>query len=325
MNDFSNKQKYRELCKKEHTIPIFSQDWWLDAVAGNENWGVVISEKGGDIVGALPYVFKKKYGFKLITMPKLTQTLGPWLKYPDNQKYERKLAYEKRIINDLIEGLPEYDFCKINADSSLTNWLPFYWEGFDQTTRYTYRLSNIADSNQLWNNFSGNIRKEIKKAEGRNKIVVDSNSSIEDFIEINKKTFSRQGLTLPYSKKFIIDFDKVCLEKQCRRIFFARDENNIIHAAIYIVWHNEYAYYLMGGGDPDLRNSGATSLAMWEAIKFSKTVAKCFDFEGSMIEPIENFFKAFGAIQTPYFSLSKTNSLPLALLLTAKQYSQSNK
>lgn len=64
----------------------------------------------------------------------------------------------------------------------------------------------------------------------------------------------------------------------------------------------------MGGGDPALRNSGATSLCMWEAIRFAATVTKSFDFEGSMIEPVERYFRAFGAIQTPYFSVSKTPS-----------------
>jgi hypothetical protein len=43
---------------------------------------------------------------------------------------------------------------------------------------------------------------------------------------------------------------------------------------------------------------------MWEAIKFASTVTKRFDFEGSMIEPVERFFRAFGAKQTPYFALT---------------------
>ena len=64
----------------------------------------------------------------------------------------------------------------------------------------------------------------------------------------------------------------------------------------------------MGGGDPDLRNSGAASLCVWEAIKFASTVTKSFDFEGSMHEPIERFFRAFGAEQRPYFEVSHTPS-----------------
>lgn len=70
----------------------------------------------------------------------------------------------------------------------------------------------------------------------------------------------------------------------------------------------------MGGGDPDLRNSGATSLCIWEAILFASTIVKKFDFEGSMIESIEKFFRAFGASQTPYFEIYKT---PSKLIRTA--------
>ncbi len=100
--------------------------------------------------------------------------------------------------------------------------------------------------------------------------------------------------------------------------FYVQDKDRKIHAAIYIIWDSNSAYYLMGGSDPDLRNSGATSLCIWEAIKFSSTVVKKFDFEGSMIEPVERFFRAFGAKQMPYLRISKTTSRLLKLLKALK-------
>jgi hypothetical protein len=96
-------------------------------------------------------------------------------------------------------------------------------------------------------------------------------------------------------------------------MLFAQDAQGRLHAAAYIVWDEQAAYYLMGGADPELRTSGATSLLMWEAIKFASTVTQTFDFEGSMIESIERFFRAFGAKQKRYFRVSKTNSLPLKM------------
>ena len=78
--------------------------------------------------------------------------------------------------------------------------------------------------------------------------------------------------------------------------------------AAIIFWNPDSAYYLMGGRNPKLRSSGATSLCMWEAIQFSASVTKSFDFEGSMNEPVERFFRAFGAVQTLYFSIKKTPS-----------------
>ena len=49
-------------------------------------------------------------------------------------------------------------------------------------------------------------------------------------------------------------------------IFFARGKDGRIHAGNLLVWNESCAYYLMGGGDPELRNSGATSLAMWRQL-----------------------------------------------------------
>ena len=115
-------------------------------------------------------------------------------------------------------------------------------------------------------------------------------------------------MKLPYSKDFVKRLDNLCEEHNARKIFFAQDENGITHAAIYIVWDENSAYYLMGSSDPDLRNSGANGFCMWEAIKHAAKVTKRFDFEGSMIEPIERLFRGFGAIQMPYFHITKTLS-----------------
>lgn len=112
--------------------------------------------------------------------------------------------------------------------------------------------------------------------------------------------------------------DTACAGHNARKILFAVDREKRIHAAIYIIWDKNSAYYLMGGSDPDLRHSGATSLLVWETIKYAATVTKRFDFEGSMIEPIERFFRAFGAQQSPYFHITKTTSVLLNIVLSIR-------
>jgi len=76
-----------------------------------------------------------------------------------------------------------------------------------------------------------------------------------------------------------------------------------------------YAYYLLGGADPRLRSSGAQSLLFWEAIKLASRKNLKFDFEGSMIEPIERVFRAFGAVQVPYLQIYGAAPLVKILLL----------
>lgn len=299
--------KYRTLCNQESSIPLFSQAWWLDATAGEGAWDVALVEKGEVILAAMPYVLRKRFGFTLLGQPALTQTLGPWLQ-KSGAKYSNRLGLEKDLLSELIRQLPDFASFHQNWHFSQTNWLPFFWQGFQQTTRYTYRLPDLSDLDAVWSGFRENIRSDIRKASNRFHIRVRTDLGVDDFLKINRLTFERQGVQFPYSPNFIRSLDLACEGNRARKVFIAEDELGQRHAGVYIVWDEQSAYYLMGGGDPKLRASGATSLCMWEAIQFAATKVKSFDFEGSMLEPVERFFRAFGAIQTPYFSISKTPS-----------------
>lgn len=315
MTDF--KDVYRKLCEEADDIPIFSQAWWLDAIAGETNWNVSVVMRDGKPIASMPYVTQEKFGMVLLRQPPLTQTLGPWIKKSD-AKYAKSLGQQKDVMEALIEQLPKFHYFTQNWHHSQTNWLPFFWKGFKQTTRYTYVISDLSDQEKLWGELQQNIRTDIKKAESRFAVIVKDDCSIDDFLELNRLVFKRQGLPLPYSEMIVKRLDEACAKRQCRKIFIAVDDQGRKHAGIYLIWDSKSAYYVMGGGDPDLRNSGATSLCMWEAIKFSSSVTEKFDFEGSMMEPVERFFRGFGARQMPYFSISKVNSTILKTAIFLK-------
>ena len=57
----TNKERYQRLCDTEPGICVYDQPWWMDAVCGAENWDVVLYEKKGNLVGALPYYCRKRY------------------------------------------------------------------------------------------------------------------------------------------------------------------------------------------------------------------------------------------------------------------------
>lgn len=315
----TNKEKYRELCDSEKTIPIFSKSWWMDAVCGEDNWDVILAEKGGKIIASMPYTIKQSGIFKGISMPLLTQKNGIWINYPDNQKYTSKLNYEKDAVNQIVEKLEslDLDFYVQNYDYNFTNWLPLYWKGYSQTTRYTYVLDEVSDIDRLYQEIDGKIRTQIRKAE---KIVsVKENCSIETFYELVSMTFSRQKMKMPYPYELIESIDKACSDHDCRKILYAEDAEGRIHAAVYLIWDDNSMYYLMGGANPELRNSEATTLLLWHAINFASSFINKFDFEGSMIEPIERFFRAFGSTQTPYFKIWKDYSKQYKLVNGIKQ------
>lgn len=300
------KEKYREFCIKEHTIPIFSQSWWLDSVCGKSNWDIILVEKGGQIVGSMPIFFEKSHLSKLIVMPKLTQTLGPYIKYQPNQNYEKRLSFEKKIMFEIIDKIPYSDLFSQNFSYEINNWLPFKFKGFNQTTLYTYIIEDLTDMSKVYSNFRSNIKTDIKKAESQLK--VHAIDDLELLYQTNKMTFARQDKKIPHSFDLLKTLDNECKIRDSRKILIAMDGEQKVHAGIYLVWDKNSAYYLLGGADPNFRKSGATSLLLWEAIKYSANVTKKFNFEGSMVESIEKHFRAFGGKQTPYFRISKTNS-----------------
>lgn len=315
-----NKEKYRQLCKVEKTIPIFSRDWWMDAVCGEDKWDVILFEKDDYIIAAMPYFIKERFRFKYITQPKLTPTNGIWIKYPEHQTYRKQLSYEKEMMQGIINqlSLVNIDYFQQSFHYSVTNWQPFYWRGFKQTTGYTYVIEDLSNLDRVFSNFSKSNRKIIRKAE---KIArVYSSDDIEQFYEMNKKVYDRQGLSIPYSLGFLSTVDKACVKNNCRKILVAEDEKRQIHSTVYIVWDSNSAYLLMSGTDPKFRYSNYKTLLVWEAIKFASTVTKKFDFEGSMVEPIAEYFRKFGGVQKPYFNISKNISNSIIFDISKKIY-----
>jgi hypothetical protein len=301
----NNKEKYIEFCNAEN-ICIFSQYWWLDAVSQSDGWDVILCEKGGSILAALPYSFTRSRKGIEIYQAKLTQKNGMYIKYPSRQKYTSRLSFEKKVMREIIEKLEKDNLCKYtqNFDYTTTNWLPFYWNGYNQTSRYTYVIEDTSNLEKIYSNIDSSTKNIIRKAE---KLVrVKEDLDINSFYEINKMTFERKGMKIPYNYELLSRIDEECKKRRCSKILYAVDEEENIHAAIYLVWDKTSMYYLLGGINPSYKNSNSTSLLLKTAIELAAEMNLKFDFEGSMNKEIEEFFGSFGGKQIQYFTISKS-------------------
>jgi hypothetical protein len=306
------KETYQEFSRAEPSLPIFSRDWWLDATAGPDAWNAALVKKGGEVVATMPYVLRRRYGMTVISQPVLTQKLGPWFR-PSDSRSAKKLAEEKDLMQALIDQLPSFDHFIQNWHYGCTNWLPFSWNGFEQTTRYTYVLNDLSAMEKLWSGFETSTRSECKKASERFQLRIRDDLSLDAFLKLNRLTFQRQGLPVPYSDELVYRLDAACAARGCRKFLIAVDPEERHHAGNYIVWDENSSYGLMNGADTAFRNSGGASLCMWAAIQYASGVTKRFDFGGSMMESVERFFRGFGAMQLPYFNVRKTPSTLLQL------------
>jgi hypothetical protein len=296
----------------------FEQRWWLEAVAPGQ-WGEVLIERQRDVVARLPYVRKKRFGFTVLTQAPLTRFVGPWLRPPDGKPGAR-LGSERELMTELIAGLPRFDAYRGNFAPAVTNWLPFYWAGFEATLRYTYRFDDLSDPDRLWTDVAKSTRNHIRRA-GQH-VEVRTDRGVEDVLRINHKVFARQGLAVPYGDTLVHRLDLACRARGVRTVLTAVDAQDRVHAATYLVRDGTTTYMLFGGADPEFRSSGARSLLVWEAIRRAGEETRSFDFLGSMIESVERFNRSFGASQVPY--LFVTRARPVArLLLAARQLATS--
>ncbi len=314
----NNKEKYHNFCQTEKIIPIFSQDWFLDAVCGKDNWDVAIFEKGGKVVGSLPYYKKRKYFiFSIITMPKHIQNMGVYIKYPpQKQRYEKKLVYEKEIMYGLIEQLPKVDYYNQAFHYRVTNWLPFYLKGYDATTKYTYVIEDLSNLDEVYRNFSNAKRKDIEKASRVMEVKFDLDA--KRFYEHHKESLATKGDTISYSfEHFECLYRGIYKYNQGRTIYAIDKESQKIAAAFLYIWDSVSGYHLINTIDNNYRNSGVGTLLLWEIIKDVSKKCNRFDFEGSMVESIEKSYRQFGTRQKPYFDIRKVDSKilkPLVML-----------
>jgi hypothetical protein len=324
-NTATPRQQLEELCRMDPSVSVFLHPFWLDVVCKNGIWDVCFSyDNAGAIDGVLVYYKVKLKGIiSAIAMPELTPNAGIWLRLPSHKTngIKRHSVYTttKKIVENLVSQLPDVSIYCQHFHYSLTDWQPFFWRNYRQTTHYSYILDNLDDLAAIYSDLKGSVRTDLKKAE---RLVSIENleettpDDLSDFYDVVNLSFLKQGMKPLYSLETLRELDTVLAQKNARKLFLARDtegspetEKGAIHGGVYIIIWNQTAHYIAGGSHPEKRQSGAMTLLIWRAIEWAAAQGcHTFDFEGSMIPQVETLFRAFGGKQKPFFRITKTKN-----------------
>ncbi len=307
-----NKSLYKSYCDANTRVSIFESYHWLSALLEPEEWSVLLSfEKNGEVNAAWPVFKKSKLGIRKITIPALTPYIGPTIKYPSDLGQSKKTSYEKQLLNELIEQLPNSDELVFHSNPLFSNWLPFFWKGYSQTTRYTYTLP-IQSYDSAIKRFKASLRRELKKAQ--KSLNTRPSSNFSSLHQIKLQDYSTKNMSLPYNEEYFLRIKQFVEETKQGCLHEAVNAEGKVIASMLFLWDSTYLYYHTGAVIPEFRNSGAMTLLMNIGIQLASEKQLQFNFEGSMVEGIERYFSSFGAVQTPYFRIEKTNNKLLKLL-----------
>lgn len=277
---------------------VFEQPWWLDIVAPGQ-WGEAVVMEGETVAARLPYVLQKGR----ITLPPLTQTLGPWMKpeYRQLQPGNTQLSKQKELIAALLGQLPRHKSFHVTFDSANEYILPYRWLGYRYEPEFSYRLTDLCDTDALYAALNKTAKKNIKAA--RNKTTLVEQPTAKMLMDLLDKTFGAQGRKWPHDRDLTRRIIEKSVENGRGKLIVARDPEGNLHSGAFLLYDEKVCYYLLGGSDSAFRSSGAQSLVLWESIRFASTVSKTFDFEGSNVEGIENFFRQFGGSRVINYSV----------------------
>ena len=313
----TDRERYRAFYGQHPDICIFSSPWWLDAVCGKDGWNVILVEKGGQIHASFP-IFMKRFFLRgmRICLPPLTQKLGPYISYEQNlTSHTKRISYEHEIYEDIIRQLPEFDDLNLNFDQKYKNWLPFYWNGFRQQSRYSYRIHNIKDFEAVRKGYAKSKRYEIPKA--RRILALRYDLSPDAFYDYLAEVIKERGGKVSYTRGLFTSVYNAVYAHGAGRCLYCEDRDGNIHAVNLTVWDRTAAYYLVAMRKKEFNTSGGTEFLVDETIRYASQFVDTFDFEGSMMKGVEASYRNYGGEQEEYYNISKDNRLIVSLLKAA--------
>ena len=278
----------------------YAKTWYLDVVW--EGWQGIMVYFKGKLQAVMPLKTSRKFGISYLFNPPFAQYLGIF--FADARlKHEKSLALKKRLTEALVAALPENKMFILNFAPEFDYPIPFFWRGFELHNRYSYWLDNQSDKINLFQNCNERTRTYISKAR-KSGLIARLTDDADSIIRLSRK---RDAYPLNYT--MLERLWKVLKKQNVGKAVEVRDENGRLHAGLIYMECGVKNIHLFSAIDPEVKNLGGMSLAIWHSIEQAGPEIEVHDFEGSMIEPVEKFFRGFGARPVPYLQIKK-NSFP---------------
>jgi hypothetical protein len=252
--------------------------------------------------------FKRLKFLKQLSNPSFTPNCQLYFSSEAKNK-AKKNSEEKKVMQCIVDFLENREE-QIFSISFPENWIdfqPFYWNNYKVITNYTYQISLSKSKEEIFEAMSTERRKNINKAQ-KDGVIISEIKPNKKALDLIVNTFNKQGKTI--NKKAIESIlFKVANESNSVCFIASNKEGEIIAVSFYL-FNGSKMTYLFGGYDSLNKHEGAGALTMWNGILYAKEKGfDIFDFEGSMVPKIENYFRGFGGNLVPYFRVNKAGFL----------------
>lgn len=270
------------------------------ACSGDGVEQLAILQDGKCVAGFNLQVIKLK-GFRTIAAPKFHPHCGLFT-VPIEGADSTILSKKKKIFSAISTYLKarKEPIISMAFPPDVTDMQPFIWNGFRTSVRYTYQL-DLLQEGDVMSMYSSKTRNSIKKAIKLG-VQIEKNPLEVDVLNQLNDNAAQQGFS----------YDQDALS---RLVAVAKERHGLVYSATYNIQSvatavsiadEHSAYYLFGGIDRKANIQGVLGYVLHAIIEdYQNKGLSIFDFEGSMIPAVENFFRGFGGKQVSYFMIAK--------------------
>ena len=297
----SDRTDYAAFLATSRQRSVFAQPWWLDVVTGSaDGWRPNLLRGDDGAVRAAWPLPTRSTGQGLVGHgAPYTPFVGPML--PDGVDTSRDVELLEQLATQLdadhvhVEAacMPELDY-----------WTPLAWHGFTQTSRTTWRI----DAGQGIDEVRAAMRKGTRgslRAAGRDGLVVDG-GTVEELLAACAATFARQDVGAVPARTTLAALAEAAIAHDAGEIRAVRTGSGELASAGLFVFDDRWTWNLANGRIDTVDAVGAPTLLLDDAIERALARGTGFDFEGSMLRPVERFVRSFGGRHVAYSVLARS-------------------
>ncbi len=274
---------------------FYAYSWYLDMCT--TSWDALVLD---DYQAVMPIPYRKKYGIQYIYQPFFVQQLG---------MFSRNRLSNERTEQFLNAIPPHFRYADFNLN--IYNKLPQNHPAISGRG-ITHELDLILPYEQISKNYSGNTRRNIKKAEKKG-VFVTAHSRAEDIIlAFRKHKKPYQVAYREYDYQILKHLIYAGMHKGMVDVLAAYSDRNNFCAGIVFFKSHQKAVWLFSGSTPEARENGAMSLLVDHFIRLNAGKEMVLDFEGSVNPGLARFYKSFGSKECSFFQI-RMNRMPLLI------------
>ncbi len=275
-------------CIRNSSHPlIYACSFYLDHIA--DNWHGIVAN---DYETVMPVAWRKKMGVRYCYDVPFIQQLG-WYSSANEMVYSA----------EMIKAL--FSFCRYGDYS-------FRYKNNITQTKASAHTNYIIDLSQPYGaiaaHYKTDLDNNLKKAERESFVYAAENA--EAAIDIFKDLYS--GRVPHVSADDYSNFKKLVVFLKKNNAAFAKkvcSKNNELLAVALLLKDETRVYNMMNSTTAAGRKTGANHFLFANIFKEFAGSPLVFDFEGSDIAGVKNFYEKFGAANQPYFKIH-FNHLP---------------